>query len=311
MAVVFPNFPQSHFRFQSRPRSAFSAPQVDMSKLYERKEAKVGKVKVEWPTHLTESTSSPSTSWLAGRKAEAEKRQQDKMDQDKPANPWLIATKGQVIRPPANLAELVRKGLLGAGKDEEKVEEKKKVDERVPYPFCEDVTMNNKRENDMERVIEKFTSPWFSVPQLPIPEKGMPWNPPKSNAQSVREGLLRAKESGWEDRNKNPLKSMFSNTQLHISSWLINASAEPKKEIFKTAVKQESPEIATNQSPSLRGSMLHLDSQSIDQWMQPEENQDVQSEGSIITLTNSDVTIEDFDDFSDMEHELSQWICKA
>jgi len=299
MAVVFPNFSQNQFLLQSRPKSAFSATKMDMSAFIERKQSMLGKVKVEWPTHLSE-TSNPTSTWLAGRKAEAEKRQQEKMEQENQGNPWLVRTRSLTQRPPANLGELVKKGLLdAAGRQEEKEEEKEKAEERVPFPLCEDVPKNMKENNNMDKMIKSFKSPWFSVPELPVPKEQEPWNPPQSKAQGVREGLLRAGGNDWKTENKNPPKSMFTNTRVDMAAWLNNTNVESKKGLFRTPVTKMS---------------ITPEPQDIDKWIASSVDQDVQSvrsEGSIITLTNSDVTIDDFDDFSDMEHELSQWICKA
>merc|ERR1712098_137038 len=311
MAVVFPNIPQDHFLMQSAPRSAFRTPQVDMMKFYQRKETQaLGKVRVEWPSHLTASDA-PSTSWLAARKAEADKRQQERIEQENQTNPWLAVTRSQAGGPPANLAELVRKGLLQAAGKKEEEEVKKKIEERVPYPMCEDVSMNLMKNDPMDTVMEKFSNPWFSKPVLPVPKMEEPWNPPKSMVSSVREGLLKAKEAGWETEKKFSPRSMLSNTQVDLSSWLSRANENPEEDMFMTPVKGESSSAFSLSSSTPRGSVFNLESSSLEQWMKPEEDQEVQSEGSIITLTNSDVTIEDFDDFSDMEHELSQWISKA
>merc|ERR1712154_328792 len=95
------------------------------------------KVKVEWPTMLVESPA--STSWLVSRKVEAEKREQEKREEQ---NPWLA--KKQEERPTVSLAKEVRKGMLrAAGKVEEK-----KIEERIPLPLCEEIPSVEDEKND-------------------------------------------------------------------------------------------------------------------------------------------------------------------
>jgi len=264
-----------------------------MGMVYQRSASSLSKVKVEWPSHLA-TQNSPSPSWLAVRKPEAEKRQQEKMDQA-PANPWLPLPRHLSYKTPQNLPQLVREGLLkAAGKEEEK-----KIEERVPFPMCEDVAAP--KEDPMEEVVKRFINPIFAPKILPVPKEGEPWNPPKSPAMGVREGLLKARDAGVEAPRPAHVKSIFTNTQAHLTLWL----NKPKEEVMDSTRSETS-------SPNMMARMLQATSISNDQWVVAEDdNKDAQSEGSIITLTNSDVTIEDFDDFADMEHELSQWISRA
>ena len=91
-----------------------------------------------------------------------------------------------------------------------------------------------------------------------------------------------------------------------------------KKSLMNIKVEKPASPMKTSLSENLRESLLNLStyddeeskSESLDNWIMD----DNQSEASIITLdtiTDSvDMDMEDFDDFNDMEHELSMWISK-
>lgn len=313
-----------------RPWSpAMRTSQTDLKQFLERRESMVAtpspsKVRVEWPALLVESPA--STTWLVSRKVEAERRQQEKREEE---NPWLA--KKQVARPAVSLAEEVREGMLrAAGKGEEKTEKVMKIKERIPLPLCEEIpsVVEENNELDFEEEKDPAIDPvaqmksglvkslrhWNQNICIPsAKENTQPWNP-RSMVNQVRDGLLQAGEVKKTEVKSapscartfpSPMEKLY--TAMYSGpprAWLLESKSTP-------ALTSPTP---TSPAPSLRDSLMNLEegsASSMDQWMATQQDStDRQSDASIVTLSTSDL-VEDYDDFADMEQELNQWICKA
>jgi CHAT domain-containing protein len=143
-------------------------------------------------------------------------------------------------------------------------------------------------------------------------------------AEEVRKGLLSAggefKEAAVMDEDSVTIEeAVEQEVEKEYASGPLESLAETlKKSLMNIKVEKPTSPMKTSISENLRESLLNLStcddaeskSESLDNWI----IDDNQSEASIITLdtiTDSmDMDMEDFDDFNDMEHELSMWITK-
>jgi len=327
--VVFPNIPTDHF-LANRRRGAWARP-IHLKAPVDRSHntpMTVGtpRVKVEWPPMLVEPTSS---GWLARGKVDSEKRMQGREQ-----NLWLTSTRGQMVRPPANLKEMVRKGLQDAGKVEDNQEKTKdEREERIPLPLCEEIPEPVEVTTDVvdegsEIVDQMKTSLILSpyrrrqshraVSHPAVKGDKEPWRP-RSMADHLQERFMRPDKHEVMVKDPSAPSSFYASPAqrrqeaMHraiSAKWLADSVDRGVEVIRATPEEFTLPESVS--SASVRGSMLDLPSASgLDQWVMSQDVVDSQSEGSIVTLSSSDLVPEDFDDFADMEHELSQWVSRT
>eukprot|EP00092_Neocalanus_flemingeri_P014582 GFUD01015732.1.p1 GENE.GFUD01015732.1~~GFUD01015732.1.p1 ORF type:complete len:331 (+),score=130.31 GFUD01015732.1:116-1108(+) len=330
MAVVFPNIDIDQFKWRkaaSDEKKLDSELEKYLDKPNMKRSTTPTKIRVEWPTIL----SSDCSTWLSTRKAESDKKKDDREKADD--NPWLL--KGGTMSA-VDLANTVRVGLLRAGSvqatetSQEKPETKEEC--RIPLPMPEEISVTKNAEKE-ELVASQPISLSAQVkmglmragnismqPSVQEDSAKKPWAP-KSLAERVRMGLLSA---GGE------LKIDASDPQVTVEEAAepevkIESTPDPveslaetlKKSLLNIKVDQPSSPMKTSIADSLRESLLNIStsdaeedkSESIDNWIMD----DNQSEASIITLDTitDSLDMDDFDDFEDMEHELSMWIAKA
>merc|ERR1711892_1260700 len=336
MAVVFPNIDTAQFMWKT---SATETKIDNELEKFLRKPTmnrmatpETGKIRVEWPTIL----SSDCSTWLSTRKAESDKKHTE--NENTEVNPWLVKG-GQ--KSAIDLASSVREGLLRAGKMNDMYSSDDEwgivAESRLPLPISEDIPKALKTE-EFEEVDSQTLSISAQVkmgllragsvslppaPEIHQPKKeSKPWKP-KSLAEEVKLGLLRA-----GGQLKNEINLDEDEVSLTIEE-TIEPEFEPatvpleslaetlRKSFMNITIEQPATPMKASFAENLRESLLNQPtstaedskSESLDNWIMD----DNQSEGaSIITLDTitDSVDMEDFDDFKDMEHELSMWISK-
>eukprot|EP00092_Neocalanus_flemingeri_P029023 GFUD01031508.1.p1 GENE.GFUD01031508.1~~GFUD01031508.1.p1 ORF type:complete len:459 (+),score=173.92 GFUD01031508.1:95-1471(+) len=146
MAVVFPNIDIDQFKWR---KAALDEKKLDselekyLDKPNMKRSTTPTKIRVEWPTIL----SSDCSTWLSTRKAESDKKKDDREKADD--NPWLV--KGGTMSA-VDLANTVRVGLLRAGSVQametspEKLETKEEC--RIPLPMTEEISVPKNAETE-------------------------------------------------------------------------------------------------------------------------------------------------------------------
>eukprot|EP00090_Calanus_glacialis_P045371 TRINITY_DN8384_c0_g1_i4.p1 TRINITY_DN8384_c0_g1~~TRINITY_DN8384_c0_g1_i4.p1 ORF type:complete len:332 (-),score=128.96 TRINITY_DN8384_c0_g1_i4:199-1194(-) len=330
MAVVFPNIDTEQFMWK---KSSANEKKLDseldkfLAKPHTSRMATpaASKIRVEWPTIL----SSDCSTWLSSRKAESEKKQAEKEKDEE--NPWLV--KGGE-KSAIDLARTVREGLIRAGNIKAEDDFKKDSESRIPLPMTEKLIIIEKSEEEVTAASQPpslsaqvklglLRAGSVSLPppgdKHPVHKQPKPWAP-----KSLVEGLLRAggelkKEVVMDNDSVTVEETLEPEVEKESSTVPLESLAETlKKSLMNIKVEKPASPMKTSLSENLRESLLNLStyddeeskSESLDNWIMD----DNQSEASIITLdtiTDSvDMDMEDFDDFNDMEHELSMWISK-
>eukprot|EP00092_Neocalanus_flemingeri_P014581 GFUD01015731.1.p1 GENE.GFUD01015731.1~~GFUD01015731.1.p1 ORF type:complete len:395 (+),score=151.07 GFUD01015731.1:116-1300(+) len=146
MAVVFPNIDIDQFKWRkaaSDEKKLDSELEKYLDKPNMKRSTTPTKIRVEWPTIL----SSDCSTWLSTRKAESDKKKDDREKADD--NPWLV--KGGTMSA-VDLANTVRVGLLRAGSVQametspEKPETKEEC--RIPLPMTEEISVPKNAEKE-------------------------------------------------------------------------------------------------------------------------------------------------------------------
>ena len=282
------------------------------------------KIRVEWPTIL----SSDCSTWLSTRKAESEKKQAEKEKEEE--NPWLV--KGDE-KSAIDLASSVREGLIRAGNTKAEDDCKEDFESRIPLPMTEEFPLTKISEEEVKAASQPSslsaqvklgllragsTSLPTPVDKHPVQKQPKPWAP-KSLFGLLRAGGELKKEAVMEEDSVTIEQTVEQEVGKESSTVPLESLAETlKKSLMNIKVEKPASPMKTSISENLRESLLNLStyddeeskSESLDNWIMD----DNQSEASIITLdtiTDSvDMDMEDFDDFNDMEHELSMWISK-
>lgn len=282
------------------------------------------KIRVVWPAIL----SSDCSTWLSTRKAESDKKQTEK--ENSRENPWLAS--GAELSA-TDLATSVREGLLRATTTptNNTLPNNCRLAEetRVPLPISEDI--DDKAEDDVLMVDEPSSLPAMvrmgllragsvSVSpktQLQDAKKPRPWAP-KSLAEEVKIGLLKAGTGLKHETN-----SQEDLVPVTVGTEEPDLDAGKSLESFADSLRRSFMNISITSQPSTTGEStpsggLQENSdfireaykqESLDAWIM-DDNQS--EDASIITLdtTNDSDVMDDFDDFKDIEQELTMWISK-
>merc|ERR1711915_425964 len=339
MTIVFPNIATNEFIWKKNTVEAESV-NIDLEKFLSKPSdirmpsvsIETKKIRVEWPTIL----SSDCSTWLSTRKAEANKKQQEKEKAEE--NKWLVQAEVQGGQKSAvDLARSVREGLLrasGSGATLFGEVINNDVDStRIPLPITEEFHTVVKTVEPQPQIQHlslgdqvkvglrkagSMNTPAIATCKSKTSTATRPWAP-KSLAAEVKAGLLRAggKLEEKEVDNVKPEEKVSIEHEEQEASPLNSIVDSLRNSLMNITVEKESSSpLKTSISENLRESLLNLalpnpdqgSTSVLDSWI----IDDTQSEASIVTLdtVTDSMDMDEYDDFNDMEHELSMWITK-
>jgi len=147
------------------------------------------------------------------------------------------------------------------------------------------------------------------------PQEGKP-----SHAQALRESLLNSWDCANDIETPKATPHEGSLKKTLMDSWS-SSSMEPNqaaKNVEKTKVEDQMNEKGEEASivEKLRQSLLNLNQEGAEEqeqeqaWITLEDGASEEDGASIVTLDTLTDISDDYDDFSDMKHELSQWVAK-
>jgi len=147
------------------------------------------------------------------------------------------------------------------------------------------------------------------------PQEGKP-----SHAQALRESLLNSWDCANDIETPKATPHEGSLKKTLMDSWS-SSSMEPNqaaKNVEKTKVEDQMNEKGEEASivEKMRQSLLNLNQEGAEEqeqeqaWITLEDGASEEDGASIVTLDTLTDISDDYDDFSDMKHELSQWVAK-